>query len=90
MLTEFISTLKNIQKILKCLLSVEIINNSLILTFENDLCIRTKGHQIWYSDREIAIKGKKLHLNPETKINNNDTNNYIIKINKDNQKKLEM
>ena len=76
-----------LQKLAECF-DVQVTDNGTILTFKDNLCIYTTGNQIIYSEKEIAIKSKKLHLNPNTNIDLNNPDESIIQINKDNEEEL--
>jgi|GEM_PF-4863695 len=85
-----IKQIYNIYSVLTKIVKIDLIeDDSIVLTFKNNVLIHTLGHCIIYSDQENIIKAKKLHLNPTAKINiKNNAENIIKKINDNNCKKL--
>lgn len=90
-------SLKNIDKLgdlLDCIEHIQKKEDSIYIKFKKDLILQAENHMVIHSNGgQIAIKGKKLHLNPETCIckhfKEQDHNAMIETLEKDNEMKLE-
>jgi len=59
--------IKKLKKILDCIKNIEVTNDSIIIETNKSLFFKTSGHQVFYSDGQIAIVGERIHLNPNIK-----------------------
>lgn len=90
---KIINKKNKLNKILNCIENIEIKDDSVLLEFKKDLILFPHGYAIIYSDKEIAIKGKFCHIQPETNIRKDvkelESNKLTTNIKEDNEKKLQ-
>ena len=83
---------KKLITFLDCIDTITTVDESVLMTFKNDVVIYSKGHQVFLSEKDTVIKANMLHLNPDTRIKEkvltDDTESAIIDIMKENKKKL--